>query len=181
MSRPKLEWSLADYIEASRPGEEAEWMKNKERLDADLEQRIAKAQSPSEAFEMPELGHQFNTEKQVSLSGSKDVATQEPSLGVDTKLDFKTPEIGKDAAESASKTNWGGAADAGVQATAKAIGGVLKAKAEKEALEYGIKQGIQQSRSKAQQQTYERNVASGMKNLQQLISNYRTALNRGVR
>jgi hypothetical protein len=90
--------------------------------------------------------------------------------GVDPGVELKTGIKGGSETEIGSDV--GGAA---IMAGASALKGILKANAEKEAIEFQKKREMTESQSKAQQKTAARGMGAGVQNMQQLIANFRSA------
>jgi hypothetical protein len=165
--------SLGDYINAQR--EEAELNK---RVGLKAAEQMEAMKSLGSGLKSPELGSQFAEGPGPSLGGPDvkqldimpGIESEMKSAGIEPAVDFKTgSEAGED---SGIGGDVGGAA---IMAGASALKGILKAKAEKEAIEFQKKREMTESQSKAQQKTAARGMGAGVQNMQQLIANFRAS------
>jgi hypothetical protein len=158
--------SLGDYINMMKD------------IDQQGKDRLAAMQSPSAAFQKPEFGSQFSEGSGPSLGGPDvkeldkmpEVIGSMKEAGVDPGVELKTGIKGGSETEIGSDV--GGAA---IMAGASALKGILKANAEKEAIEFQKKREMTESQSKSQQKTAARGMGAGVQNMQQLIANFRSA------
>jgi hypothetical protein len=165
--------SLGDYINAQK--EEA--LLNK-RVQAQTDAQMEAMKSFGSELKSPELGSQFAEGPGPSLGGPDvkqldmmpGIESEMKSAGIEPAVDFKT------GAEANGGADIGGdVGSAAIMAGASALKGILKAKAEKEALEFQKKREMTESQSKAQQKTAARGMGAGVQNMQQLIANFRSS------
>lgn len=157
-----LKYNLADYIESQRQ----------------IGDRVAAMQSPTAAFQKPEMGSQFDEKAGPSVGGPDvqgldkmpEIKSEMKAAGVEPGVELETGLKGEDGGGISSDV--GGAA---IMAGASALKGILKAKAEKEAIEFQKKREMTESQSKSQQKTAARGMGAGVQNMQQLIANFRAA------
>lgn len=155
--------SLGDYIQ----------------MQKDIEKRLPGVKADLSTGTMPESGYSVFEEmkaagipepiENVANIGAGAEALKMPEFGSQFSDGVK-PEVSGDGIEIGS--DFGGAA---IAAGASALKGILKAKAEKEAIEFQKKREMTESQSKSQQKTAARGMGAGVQNMQQLIANFRTA------
>jgi len=158
-----LKYNLADYIESQRQ----------------IGDKVAAMQSPSSAFQQPELGSKF-TEGAGPSVGGPDVKGLDSMPSIKAEMSSAGIEQGPELSTGlkASESDGGISGDVGgaaIMAGASALKGIMKAKAEKEALEFQKKREMTQKQSEAQQKTAARGMGAGVQNMQQLIANFRSA------
>lgn len=188
--------SLGDYVEKQKYLKSIEDQISKENLamqgieeaPAPLVAGMSEKEQMSSGIFQPQsysdpskqMQNEINLMKAKAGEGGPQMSFAEPvseaeRVGLQEKLkgDASAPSDVTGAKESnEGGANIGGAA---VMAGASVLKGILKGKAEKEAVEFQKKREMLEKQSEAQQKTSARNVGASMQNMQQLIANFRSA------
>lgn len=155
--------SLGDYIQ----------------MQKDIEKRLPGIKAAEAAGAAPVSGQSvFDAMKEA---GIPEPIEQTANIGAGAEA-LKMPEFGSQFSDGVKPDVSGDGIEVGgdvggsaIMAGASALKGILKAKAEKEALEFQKKREMTESQSKAQQKTAARGMGAGVQNMQQLIANFRSA------